>query len=149
MEVNRLLGDEIIYESLVTNIIIKRAVAENRELLRRALRNEGETDFRITLVAREHLDIRELIICDSKLADLHDDIRNFHLQNRENEYRRIFLRLCHINRRLRRLPSGTDGEVQVSTQIPSIHQATCPPEVNAEAARITTAISPVSLTAVC
>lgn len=45
----------------------------------------------------------ELRICWEKLNDLGKDIENFDYSNKENEYKRISSRLCHIQQRLGRI----------------------------------------------
>lgn len=101
MDVNRLLGDELIYELYVRDRPIGRTVAENRTLLRDALRWEkihGPTTYSAIL---DLLD--EKFTCEAKLTDLEQAIANFSAANRENDFKRIYTRLLHVAGRLNRL----------------------------------------------
>lgn len=103
MEVNRLLGDEIIYELNIRGLPVYGTVAENRATLRGALRLERDgvspwVDSNTGLPPQEELDI-----CIRKLTSLFHDIQTFDLSNKDNEYKRIYSRLCHVQNRLKRI----------------------------------------------
>lgn len=109
MEVNRLLSDELVYELTVRGLPVRNTVIENRATLRGALRLEREgmssgVNWNICLPAEE-----ELNICFQKLETLGTEVRNLNHSNRENEYKRIFSRLCHVQDRLRRITVMDSG----------------------------------------
>lgn len=113
MEVNRLLSDELAYELTVRGLPVKNTVAENRATLRGALRLEREgissgVNWNVSLPIEE-----EINICSHKLDILATEIQNFNHSNRDNEYKRIFSRLCHVQGRLKRV-TVTDNQMERS-----------------------------------
>lgn len=112
MEVNRLLGDEIVYELQIRGLPIQRLVTENRSTLRGALRMEREGIFSFIYVDKLNPG-EEYNICKEKLIGLENDIHNFDKQNYLNEYKRIHTRLLHVNWRLRRIPEGTEEQEDI------------------------------------
>lgn len=111
MEVNRLLGDELAYELKLRGLPVHNTVLANRSTLRGALRleREGLSSFNfenINLEPRE-----ELNVCSEKLLVLARELRNFDYSNKENEYKRLSTRLCHVQNRLKRI-SSPDSEQQ-------------------------------------
>lgn len=102
MEINRLLSEELVYELKVRGLPVG-TVAENRATLRGAFRLERDgitsgTGINISLCPQDELDI-----CLQKLNALTSDIENFNYFNKDNECKRIYSRLCHIQGRLRRI----------------------------------------------
>lgn len=109
MEVNRLLGDEILYELNIRGLPINRLVTENRATLRGAfgLERQGYSSVKYL----DQLDIgEELEIGRQKLLDLGHDIANFNRSNFENEYRRLRTRLIHLSLRVKRIPVGLEDQ---------------------------------------
>lgn len=101
MDINRLLADELVYELYVRDRAIGRTVAENRALLREALRLEkiqGPSSFAYILDAAE-----EIRTCEAKLVELEQAIVQFNTSNRVNEFKRILTRLLHVAERLNRV----------------------------------------------
>lgn len=109
MEVNRLLGDEIVYELQIRGLPVQRLVNENRATLRGALRMERQ-GYSSSCCMEGLIADEEYEACHQKLKDLGDDFANFDLNNRDNEHKRIKSRLMHISSRLRRVPAGTEEQ---------------------------------------
>nr|CAI5858682.1 unnamed protein product [Callosobruchus analis] len=107
MEVNRLLGDELTYELLIRGLPIGNTVAEKRALLRDALRVEKEN---LSAPPQHGCGIaqEELPKCSTKLRELKEAILHFDVENRENEFKRIYTRLLHVSGRLSRLSCEGD-----------------------------------------
>lgn len=112
MEVNRLLGDEIIYELQIRGLPIQRLVTENRSTLRGAFRMEREGISSVIYGDRLNLE-EEYNICKEKLIGLDNDVQHFDKSNYLNEYKRIHTRLLHVNLRLRRIPEGTEEQEDI------------------------------------
>lgn len=109
MDINRLLSDELSYELRVRNLPVGNTVADKRVLLRNAFRIE-RSGFTPSYRPVE-LDVGlEIETCRRKLTDLARDIENFDLENRDNEYKRLYTRLVHVNGRLKRLPVSSEDE---------------------------------------
>lgn len=107
MEVNRLLGDEIVYELTIRGLPVQRLVNDNRATLRGALRMERQG----ILSSFHMLDLnpeQEFDICRRKIQDLGNDLARFERGNADNEYKRIQSRLFHVHLRLRRIPVGRE-----------------------------------------
>lgn len=107
MEPNRLLGDEITYELQIRGLPIGGTVAMKRCSLREVLRLEriGES----IPPSEVNLDVNsEFSICEGKLDDLSEDIKNFNVCNKENEFKRIHSRLIHLKLRIGRLNGDND-----------------------------------------
>lgn len=108
MEVNRLLGDEIVYELQIRGLPIQRLVNDNRTTLRGALRMERQGFCSFVL---SHLNPEEEFqVCRDKLIDIGEDVQNFDRSNYENEHKRLRSRLIHLSLRLRRVPSTSEEE---------------------------------------
>nr|CAH7745782.1 unnamed protein product [Callosobruchus chinensis] len=90
MEVNKLLGDDLTYELILKGLLIGNSVAEKRSLFRDALPQE------------------RLPKCATKLQELKEAIAHFDVENRENEFKRIYTRLLNVPGRLSRL--GCEGD---------------------------------------
>lgn len=105
MDINRLHSDELSYELLVRNLPVTGTVADKRILLRNAMRVEkagllpSYTPIRLNVES-------ELGICAEKLAALSFEIKKFDINNKENEYKRIYSRLIHLNGRIKRILGG-------------------------------------------
>lgn len=108
MEVNRLLGTELAYELRIRGIPIPEKVADRRIALREVLRQEKEngtsTEININLDFEE-----EMKICRKKTKELGEAIEDFDPENAENDFRRIYSRLAHLNQRIERI-SGEEQE---------------------------------------
>lgn len=102
MDVNRLLGDELTYELLIRDLPIANNVAEKRATLREVLRAE-KTGERIAPLLVDVDPFFELSTCSGKLSDLEENIANFNVNNKVNEFKRISSRLIHLNLRLNRI----------------------------------------------
>nr|CAI5826146.1 unnamed protein product [Callosobruchus analis] len=111
MEVNRLKGDELTYELEIRGLPIGNTVSEKRCLLREAFRKERlkvkEVPSRCNRPTHT-----ELAVCSDKLDELKISICDFDGSNKENEFRRIYTRLCHVSSRLTRLVCDTEQEVE-------------------------------------
>nr|CAI5831345.1 unnamed protein product [Callosobruchus analis] len=107
MEVYRLLGDELTYELLIRGLPIGNTVAEKRALLRDALRVEKEN---LSAPPQQGCGIaqEELPKCSTKLRELKEAILHFDVENREDEFTRIYTRLLHVSGRLPRLSCEGD-----------------------------------------
>lgn len=119
MDVHRLLGDELSYELALRGISAdNRTVVEKRDILRGLLR--CEKDGVPGTIVTDHLVVdTELGICQDKLSDLSDDIRQFDHRNTRNEFRRINSRLLHIAGRLSRLSELSETQNAAKEQLVS------------------------------
>lgn len=109
MEINRLLGDELSYELEIRGLSSEGTVAEKRSILRGLMRCE-RSGFS-TNVRDFNLDTEsELDTCENKLQQLGNDIDTFDVNNKANEYARIYSRLLHINGRLSRLENLSEDQ---------------------------------------
>lgn len=91
MEVNRLLGDELTYELTIRGASVEGTVVDKRQRLRELLSSRA-------------LDASsELRICRTKMEELEADLLKFDMNNRRNEYLRIYTRLIHVIGRLNNL----------------------------------------------
>lgn len=108
MEVNRLLGDELAYELLIRGLPVPDTVMEKRTILRGALRMEREGMTKPLEMCTFLDPTDELASCQSKVDELSNDIQNFNMQNKINEYKRISSRLCHLRLRVSRITKGTE-----------------------------------------
>ncbi|XP_074027277.1 uncharacterized protein [Leptinotarsa decemlineata] len=111
MEVNRLLGDEIVHELMIRSLPVQRTVAENRATLRAALRNEKEgeaSSLPVVILSPQE----EFYVCNRKLLSLENDIDNFDITNRVNENKRITSRLNHVRLRLIRVAVNNDAHLE-------------------------------------
>lgn len=109
MEINRLLGDELSYELEIRGLPSEGTVAEKRSTLRGLMRCE-RSGFSTNVLDSNLNCESELDTCDIKLQQLGNDIDNFDLANKSNEYARIYSRLLHINGRLSRLTKLTEDQ---------------------------------------
>lgn len=111
MEVNRLLCDELAYELKIRGLPVQNTVLANRSTLRGALRleREGLSSFNFENINLQPQE--ELKVCSEKLLVLSKELRNFDYSNKENEYKRLSTRLCHVQNRLQRI-SSSDSEQQ-------------------------------------
>lgn len=116
MEVNRLLGDELVYELQIRGLPIQRLVAENRSTLRGALRMERDGISSVIYVDRLNPE-EEYRVCKEKLTILQQDLLHFDKLNYLNEYKRIHTRLLHVNLRLRRVPEGTEEQEEIRSTL--------------------------------
>lgn len=107
MEVNRLLGDEIVYELRIRGLPVQSTVNENRAILRGALRLERDGMGSSVDLSHQLDPQSEIEICTRKLHDISDDILNFDFRNKENEYKRISTRICHLQLRIKRIHAST------------------------------------------
>lgn len=114
MEVNRLLGDELSYEISIRGLGATGSVMEKRSLLRGLLRCERSGQSIPICVDSLDPDV-ELDICLQKLSELSVDIENFDVNNRANDYKRIYSRLLHVNGRLSRI--GVTNEAQKTRKL--------------------------------
>lgn len=109
MEVNRLLGDELSYEIAIRGLNVEGPVTEKRAVLRGLLRCErsGQT---VSICVDTLEPDSELEICGTKLLELSGDIDNFDVNNKVNEYKRIYSRLLHVNGRLSRIKASNEEQ---------------------------------------
>lgn len=116
MEVNRLLADELVYELTIRGLPIRNTVQENRSTLRGALRLER--DMGSSLDFSMHLNPQiEINVCHQKLQILGQDVESFDMSNKNNEYKRISTRLCHLQMRLRRIPTTSEEVASTRNQL--------------------------------
>lgn len=109
MEVNRLLGEEITYELQIRGLPISGTVNEKRAALREVLRME-RTGQRMPPETCNLDPNYELSICEGKLEDLSESIRNLDYGNRQNEYKRFNSRLFHLRGRMGRIRGDPELE---------------------------------------
>lgn len=111
MDINRLLSDELSYELFIRNLPTGGTVADKRVLLRNAFRVERSGMLPSYTPVRLECET-ELRICTEKLRDLANNIKQFDVNNKDNEYQRIYSRLIHITGRIKRIPvSGEQTEM--------------------------------------
>lgn len=102
MDINRLLSDELSFELFVRNLPTGGTVADKRVLLRNAIRVE-KSGFMPSYAPVQFDLISELGTCTEKLESLASDIQKFDSNNKENEYKRIYSRLIHLNNRITKI----------------------------------------------
>lgn len=103
MDINRLLSDELSYELLIRNLPTAGTVADKRVLLRNAIRMERSGCLPSYSTVQLDFEL-ELRICTDKLKELANSIEQFDVNNRDNEYKRLYSRLLHITSRIKRIP---------------------------------------------
>lgn len=104
MEVNRLLGDELTYELAIRGASVDGTVVDKRQRLRE-------------LLSARALDASsELHICRTKMEELGADLLKFDMNNKHNEYLRIYSRLLHIIGRLNNLYDKTQSVLRDQLQ---------------------------------
>lgn len=116
MEVNRLLRDELIYELQIRGATVAETVADNRQILRRAIMQNTSGQQCIEVPYNRDID-QELYICNIKLAGLIEDIEAFDSTNRRNEYERIASRLIHVRDRLSRIPTDEPDVLNLKSNL--------------------------------
>ncbi|KAF5287224.1 hypothetical protein FQA39_LY16001 [Lamprigera yunnana] len=98
---NRLLLDELDYELLVRGVTSSGTVADKRKLLRSRINLE-----KITKTSSPNVNLNfgdELRVCDDKLQYIETDLSTFASGFSDNEYRRIRIRLLHLDGRIERI----------------------------------------------
>lgn len=116
MEVNRLLGDELVYELGIRNLPVGNTVEERRNMLREVFRKER---LNIAVAPRMVLlDVEnEFTICLRKIEELNLAIVNFDHNNRQNDFKRIYSRLLHISLRLARISCQEENSIKVKSDL--------------------------------
>lgn len=95
MDINRLRSDELTWKLKVRGSELGSTVDQKRMPLRQAIQKN------MPMLNNLELDPSvELSICVSKLDELIGDIQEFNVDNRENEFKKIYSRLSHIQGRL-------------------------------------------------
>lgn len=93
-----MLGNELMYELVIRDVVVKGRVAENRSLLRKILGIErsGAVLSLVSLGPKQ-----ELSVCTAKLDDYLGSIQEFDTKNAENGYKRLKSRALHLVNRIK------------------------------------------------
>lgn len=117
MEVNRLSSDELTYELLVRGAIAEGTVDDKRQRLRVFLNLERKGELPVTL-GFTFDPVDEIAICEGKISEINEGLRNLNLDNALNERAKLKTRTLHTLHRLNRVmePRCRDDKARLTTR---------------------------------